>query len=198
LLFVLALDTLLTFKTSQVFPKPHLPPPNLLFPKVESGTLDPLLTHHLSAPSTSAPNGKKHGAKGSELFLGMIKSEAAASSFITPVRSRWDGDLATDFRTWVYRELPGHRDDLCDFGASQHNLQRAFADVGIETTSSAEGGQNRCFNVEHQYGPAVEREQSGEWPVVWKQWYRVGDRRLRVRRFFTYPLHLDSKRDAGD
>jgi hypothetical protein len=196
---VLALGTLLTFTTSQVLSKPHLPPPNLSFPNVESGSPDPLLTHHLSPRAIDlSAEWEKAWCKGSKLSLGMIKSEAAASSFITPVRSRWDGDLATDFRTWVYRELPGHRDDLCNFGASQHNLQRAFADIGIETTSSVEGGPNRCFHVEHQYGPAVEREPSGEWPEVGKQWYRVGDRRLRVRRFFTYPLHIDSKRDVGD
>jgi hypothetical protein len=163
--FVLALGTLLAFTTSQVLPKPHLPPPNFSFPNVESGSPDPLLTHHLSPRAIDlSAEWENAWCKGSKLSLGMIKSEAAASSFITPVRSRWDGDLVTDFRTWVYRELPGHRDDLCDFGASQHNLQRAFADMGIETMSSAEGGPNKCFHVEHQYGPAVEREPSGSGP----------------------------------
>jgi hypothetical protein len=133
---------------------------------------------------------EKAWCRGSKLTMGMMKSEASAATFITPVRSRWDGDLITDFRVWGYRERPGHRNDLCDFGPDQHNLARAFRDMGIETTSSADGGPNKCFHVEHMYGVTVEMKPDGGWPAPGEQWYTVGNRRLRVR-YFVSPLHAE-------
>jgi hypothetical protein len=183
---VLLLSTLLTFTTSQAVPKPH---PASSPQSLRNAETSPLSYLHSRAVDLSA-EWEKAWCKGSKLTLGMIKPESQASSFITPVRSPWDGDLVSDFRTWGYRELPGHRDSLCDFGPDQHNLQRAFKDMDIETTSSAEGGPNKCFHVEHKYGPMVERNPSGQWPEPGNQWYSVGSRRMRVSSFTSIPTSI--------
>jgi hypothetical protein len=112
----------------------------------------------------------------------MVKNEDAAAAYMTPVRSPWDGGLVQQFRTWGYREIENHRSELCDFGPDQHNLQRAFAELGIGTASSADGGPNHCFYVEHKYGPTVQRPPSGQWPEPNQQYYMVGPKRYRVSR----------------
>lgn len=124
---------------------------------------------------------EKAWCKGAKLAMGIIKPEAQAQSFVTPVRSPWDGDLRADFAKWGYREIPGKRDDLCDFGPDQHNIARAFEDLGIDTTPAACGGPNQCFHIEHKYGPTVDMDPSGQWPAPKDQWYRADGRKLRVR-----------------
>jgi hypothetical protein len=118
--------------------------------------------------------------KGAKLHQGTLKSEAQAASFVTPVRSPWDGDLAAEFRTWGYREIPGYRADLCDFGKDMHVLQRAFGELGISTLSSVDGGPNTCYHIEHKYGPTVELDQNRQWPDPSNQYYTAGGRRMRV------------------
>jgi hypothetical protein len=124
----------------------------------------------------------KAWCKGSKLSMAMIKPESQASHFLTPIRSSWDGDLTTAFQTWGYRELPNHCDGLCDFSSDQHHLARAFQDLGIDTRSAGNGGPNTCHHIEHQYGPTVERDSSGQWPPPDNQWYTARGRRLRVRQ----------------
>lgn len=117
----------------------------------------------------------------------MIRSEGAAAAYVTPVRSPWDGLLVQQFRTWGYREIENHRGELCDFGPKQHQIQRAFADLGIGTASSVDSGPNQCFYVEHKYGPTVQRPPNGQWPEPNQQYYMVGSKRYRVRG-----LHIHS------
>lgn len=122
----------------------------------------------------------KAWCRGGKFTQAMIKNEEAAAAYVMPVRSPWDGDLVQQFRTWGYREIENHRSDLCDFGPDQHNLKRAFTELGIETTSSADGGPKHCFYVEHKYGSTVQRPPSGQWPDPDQQYYMVGVKRYRV------------------
>jgi hypothetical protein len=140
------------------------------------------LSTHLTSTTSVATSAEweKAWCKGSKLSLGMMKPEPLAANFITPVRSPWDGDLRAAFAKWGFREMPGHRDDLCDFGPEQHDIARAFKDLGIETSSAREGGPNQCFHIEHRYGPTVELNKEGKWPEVRDQWYRADGRKLRV------------------
>lgn len=122
---------------------------------------------------------EKAWCRGSKLSFAMIKNEQQAAAYVTPVRSPWDGDLVRDFRTWGYREIKDHRSELCDFGPDQHDLKRAFGELGIGTASSIDGGPNHCYYVEHQYGSAVERPPN-RWPDPDDQYYIVGEKRYRV------------------
>jgi hypothetical protein len=123
---------------------------------------------------------EKAWCKGAMLVQATIKNEDQAAAYITPVRSSWDGDLKEDFRTWGYREIPDHQSQMCDFGPEQHNLERAFAELGIGTASSIDGGPNNCFYVEHKYGATVQRLPNGLWPDPGQQYYMVGTKRYRV------------------
>ena len=123
---------------------------------------------------------EKAWCKGAKLALATIKNEDQAAAYIMPVRSPWDGDLREDFRTWGYREIPDYQSQMCDFGPEQHNLERAFAELRIGTTSSVDGGPNHCFYVEHKYGSAVQRPPNGLWPEPAQQYYMVGNKRYRV------------------
>lgn len=42
--------------------------------------------------------------KGAKLSQALIKNEAQAAAYVTPVRSVWDGNLISEFSTWGYRE----------------------------------------------------------------------------------------------
>jgi hypothetical protein len=123
---------------------------------------------------------EKAWCKGSKLALAMLNSEDKASTYITPIRSPWDGTLESDFTTWGYREIDGYRNLLCDFSGSVNNLVRAFGDLGIGTKSSDKSGPNKCYHVEHQSGPTVETDKKGKKPEPDKQWYTAGGRRMRV------------------
>lgn len=143
---------------------------------------------HVAQPSTLQPRTidvpatwEAAWCRGSKLSQAMIKDEPQAAAYITPARSPWDGDLAQEFRIWGYREIKDHRSELCDFGPDQHNLERAFAELGIATASSVDGGPNHCFYVEHKYGATVQRPPNGQWPDPNQQYYMVGERRFRVR-----------------
>ncbi|KAJ8112784.1 hypothetical protein OPT61_g4923 [Boeremia exigua] len=128
---------------------------------------------------------EKAWCKGGKFSQAMIRNEDQAAAYVTPVRSPWDGNLVQQFRTWGYREIENHRSDLCDFGPDQHNLQRAFTDLGIDTASSADGGPNQCFYVEHKYGPTVQRPPNGQWPDPSQQYYMVGEKRLRETQAYS-------------
>ncbi|KAH8727561.1 hypothetical protein GQ44DRAFT_648667 [Phaeosphaeriaceae sp. PMI808] len=117
--------------------------------------------------------------------MGMIKNEAEAAAFVTPIRSPWDGGLVEDFKMWGYREIPNQRPEFCNFGQGEHNLHRAFGEMGIDSRSSQDGGPNTCYHIEHKYGPTVERGPGGQWPEPNSQWYRVGLRRLRETEAYT-------------
>ncbi|KAF1923315.1 uncharacterized protein M421DRAFT_407167, partial [Didymella exigua CBS 183.55] len=67
----------------------------------------------------------------------------------------------------------------CDFGTDQHNLKRAFTELGIETASSVDGGPNQCFYVEHMYGAKVLMSTRST-PPLREQGYWVDDRRYRM------------------
>ncbi|KAF2125169.1 hypothetical protein P153DRAFT_300869 [Dothidotthia symphoricarpi CBS 119687] len=115
----------------------------------------------------------------------MLAPPETANKYLTPLPSPWDGDLAFELRTWGYRELPSQRDDLCDFGPGQHELQTAFAALGMDTRGVGEGGSNQCFHVEHANGRAVERGRDGRVPEVERQTYVVGGVRYRVTQSYT-------------
>jgi hypothetical protein len=137
--------------------------------------------HHLRARAVDVlAEWEKAWCKGGKLSQAMIKSEDQATAYVTPVRSQWDGDLISEFRTWGYREIENHRSELCDFGPDQHNLKRAFTQLGIETASAADGGPNVCYYVEHKYGPTVQLLHNGQWPDPDQQYYMVGDKQYRV------------------
>lgn len=123
---------------------------------------------------------QKAFCRGSQFSMAMIKNEAQARPYCTPVRSPWDGDLKEAFATWNYREVPGHRANLCDFGRGGQELQRAFAELGIGTASSEDGGPNQCFYIEHMYGPNTIPQQDGSWPPPSHQYYMVGKTKYRV------------------
>ncbi|KAJ4376870.1 hypothetical protein N0V86_006306 [Didymella sp. IMI 355093] len=123
----------------------------------------------------------------------MVKNEDVTAAYVTPVRSPWDGGLVQQFRTWGYREIENRRSELCDFGPDQHNLQRAFAELEIGTASSADGGPNHCFYVEHKYGPTVQRPSSGKWPEPNQQYYMVGPKRYRETEAYSIiGINLDA------
>lgn len=137
--------------------------------------------HHLRSRAVNVPvEWGKSWCKGGKLAQAMIKSESQAAPYISPVRSPWDGDLVEDLQKWGYREIENHRSNLCDFGTDQHNLKRAFTELGIETASSADGGPNYCYYVEHMYGPTVQRPPDGAWPEPSQQYYVVDGKRYRV------------------
>ncbi|KAF1361444.1 hypothetical protein EJ07DRAFT_164491 [Lizonia empirigonia] len=115
----------------------------------------------------------------------MIKSESQAAPYIFPVRSPWDGDLVQEFQKWGYREIENHRSNLCDFGPDEHNLKRAFTELGIETASSADGGPNHCYYVEHKYAPTVQRPPDGPWPEPSQQYYVVDGKRYRETQAYS-------------
>lgn len=151
---------------------------------IGTGSLHHTAHLHRRAIDTAA-EWQKAWCKGSKLSLGMIKPEAQAVNFVTPVRSPWDGDLRDSFAKWGYCEIPNQRNDLCDFGPEQHNIARAFRDLGIETGSKGDGGPNECFHIEHKYGPTVEMDKEGKWLEVKEQSYRADGRKLRVRRLYS-------------
>ncbi|KAF3039950.1 hypothetical protein E8E12_008925 [Didymella heteroderae] len=151
-----------------------------LLPTVFSNTIPPQGIHHLQPRSVDVrAEWEKAWCKGGKFAQAMVKDEDAAAAYVTPVRSTWDGDLVHQFRTWGYREIANHRSELCDFGPNQHNLQRAFTELGIGIPSSVDGGPNHCFYVEHKYGPAVQRPPDGQWPDPNQQYYMVGSKRYR-------------------
>jgi hypothetical protein len=177
--------TLLAFATSQAVPEQQQQPsPKYLhFSDIENHLpYSPLEHDRLRRRVDLAFEWNKAWCKGAKLAQAMIKNEAQAATYIDPVRSPWDGNLVAAFRAWGYNERLHHRDDLCDFGAGQHDLQRAFADMKIGTESSANGGPNICYHIEHQNGPTVERDPSGQFPPVNRQYYSAGGRRLRVSK----------------
>lgn len=143
--------------------------------------------HQLESRAVNLPaEWAKAWCKGGKLSQAMVKSEAQAATYVTPVRSPWDGDLVRQFRTWGYREVENYRSELCDFGPDQHSLKRAFTELGIGTASSADGGPNHCYYVEHKYGPTVQLPPTGGWPEPEQQYYMVGDKRYRVSNDQTY------------
>jgi hypothetical protein len=137
--------------------------------------------HHLQSRAINLQvEWSKALCKGVRLTQGMIVDEKKAAEFVTPVRSQWGGDLVQEFRTWGYREVPGARDSRCDFGPDVHELQRAFATMGIDPRPASDGGPNVCYHVEHMYGPAVIRNPDGGWPKPEEQTYRVAEKVYRV------------------
>ena len=151
-------------------------------------------SNHLKPRAVDLPaEWEKAWCKGGKFSQAMIKNEDQAAAYVTPVRSPWDGDLVQQFRIWGYREIENYRSELCDFGPSQHNLKRAFTELGIETASSVDGGPNHCFYVEHKYGPTVQRPPNGQWPDPNQQYYKVGDKRYRVSTDPTFrcSVHTD-------
>jgi hypothetical protein len=176
LLIIVALAALLVSVTGQGEHKLHCP----YDPDFESNVI--LTPRHIQPRAVDLQaEWAKAWCKGSKLSMAMIKPEAEASNFLTPIRSPWDGDMAAEFATWGYREVPNYRDELCDFGPDQHHIARAFQDLGMDTRSAGNGGPNHCHHVEHQYGPTVERGPNGQWPHPNDQWYTANGRRLRVR-----------------
>lgn len=126
--------------------------------------------HHLQPRAVDIKSEwRKAWCKGGKLAQAMIKNGDATGQYITPVRSTWDGHLGQHFRTWGYCEIKSHRSELCDFGKDQHVLQRAFAEFGIGTASSIDGGPNHCLYVKHKYGPTVQRPPNGQWPELSQQ-----------------------------
>ncbi|KAF2034982.1 hypothetical protein EK21DRAFT_55359, partial [Setomelanomma holmii] len=123
--------------------------------------------------------------KGAKLHQAMLKNQAQAHAFVRPVRSPWDGDLVAEFRTWGYKEVPGYRAELCDFGKDVHVLQRAFGELGISTLNPADGGPNTCYHVEHKDGPTVKRDKDRQLPNAYKQYCKAGSRTLRETQGFT-------------
>jgi hypothetical protein len=170
---VVTVTAIFTLTTSHFAPKQSRSLPSLDAPPAPPHT-------RLQRRVDLAFEWNKAWCKGAKLAQAMIKSEAQAGTYIDPARSPWDGDLVSAFATWGYRELPHYRDDLCNFGAGQHELQRAFAAMGIGTQSAADGGPNTCYHIEHQNGPSVERDPSGELPPVHRQFYFAKGKRLRV------------------
>ena len=137
--------------------------------------------HHLTHRAVDVPaEWEKAWCKGGKLSQAMIRNEAEAAAYVTPVRSPWDGDLVQQFRVWGYREIENYRSDLCDF--ADQNLKRAFTELGIETASSVDGGPNQCYYVEHKYGPTVQRPPTGQWPDPSQQYYMVDTKRYRVSK----------------
>jgi hypothetical protein len=137
--------------------------------------------HHLQSRAINLQaEWSKALCKGVRLTQGMIVDEDKAAKFVTPVRSRWGGDLVQEFTTWGYREVPGARDSRCDFGPDVHELQRAFATMGIDPRPASDGGPNACYHIEHMYGPAVIRNPDGGWPKPEKQTYRVAEKVYRA------------------
>ena len=147
--------------------------------------------HHLQSRAVNVEaEWSKALCKGVRLTQGMLVSEKKAAEFVTPVRSQWSGDLVQEFRTWGYRELTGARDSRCNFGPETHELQRAFAAMGIDPRPSSEGGPNVCFHVEHVYGPAVIMKPDGRWPKPEQQTYKVAEKVYRVSSGLAAPQNI--------
>jgi len=128
-----------------------------------------------------------------KLFQAMITRAETADRFITPVHSLWDGPIFKELQDWGYNDfVTSEMDRKCDFD-KEHDLKRAFDEMGIDTRSSAQQGPNRCFHVEHVNGPRVERKEDGELPppVRQKYWgpdgraYRVSELVNHVTRMLT-------------
>lgn len=100
--------------------------------------------------------------RGIRLSWAMQLPAQAASQFLTPISSPFDGPLRDDLHHWGYTELPvqGY---LCDFDLT-HRLEVAFRELGVDPRSEKREGANKCFHVEHAYTdhPAPVRAQ-GYW-----------------------------------
>jgi len=185
LLLVTVFSIWLAFATGRSVPGPS--PPRAL-PAVngsfEAATLPCVSSHRLRSRAFDLPfEWNKAWCKGGKLLQAMIKDEAQATPFVDPVRSKWDGDLRSPFRTWGYNEVTEEYDYLCYFGPGikgGHNVQRAFEELGIGIESSSKGGPNQCFHIEHMNGPTVIRPPSNEMPPEDDQFYNAGGRRLKV------------------
>jgi hypothetical protein len=152
------------------------------YKELDTRVSTPEPSRHLQSRTVDLPSEwNKAWCKGEKLVQGMIRDEAQAAPFVTPVTSKWDGNLVSEFKTWGYSEDSASKEHLCDF-AVQHHLQDAFKDLGMDTRSSVDGGPNQCFHIEHANGPAVIRDPSNEMSEPGKQYYRVGARKLRVSK----------------
>ncbi|KAH7396084.1 hypothetical protein BKA66DRAFT_484836, partial [Pyrenochaeta sp. MPI-SDFR-AT-0127] len=94
-------------------------------------------------------------------------SEPQANSFLEPLHSPWDGNLIKEFALWGYTE--SFHSILCDFDETW-NLDVAFRGLGIDPRSTARGGSNQCFVVQHG---------SRTSPMILQRYY-VGGREYRV------------------
>lgn len=164
---LLVLGTFLTFSASKLIHEPETSPQHSSLYDVPSDTPNVLLARDPPPPGAVNVDAAWETAwcKGTKLALAMLKPEASAASYITPIRSPWDGTLAADFATWGYREIDNYRNLLCDFSGSVNNLERAFAELTIGTASADKGGPSKCFHVEYQYGPTVELDRKGKKPA---------------------------------
>jgi hypothetical protein len=126
--------------------------------------------------------------RGAKLLRGMKSSDAeAAVSYNTgdTVESPFDGDGVAAFREWGYNDNPleyqEHVNTECDMDSvGGHKLKKAFKDLGLGTRSKNDQGPNECFSLEHYDGPAVKRNDRGEFPSQSKQRYEVCGKEYRV------------------
>ncbi|KAF2833145.1 hypothetical protein CC86DRAFT_461581 [Ophiobolus disseminans] len=168
LLLLAVLSVLLVLAEGGIIPK-SLPSQGLSNVHVGAHVTTPQLesSHGLYRRAVDVPfEWNKAWCKGAKLAQALIKDEAPAGTYVTPVRSKWDGDLISAFTIWGYREMSYGKDSLCDFGPSNHQLQTAFSDLKIDTRSSGDGGPNNCYHIEHENGLTVIRDPSGELPPV--------------------------------
>lgn len=146
---------------------------------------DPLLESEGVATAADDPaEWTQAVARGAKLLQGMKGSDAEAAALygMRTAESPFDGDCREDFKTWGYNEndmLNAKIDQECDF-ARYHKIGKTMQELGMDTKSKGNRGQNRCYVVNHWDGPAVKKV-LGILPFPWEQKYEVCKTEYRVR-----------------
>jgi hypothetical protein len=96
------------------------------------------------------------------------------------VTSQFDGDMVEACKVWGWNDKGDLKDDECDFTNDlDYNLKRAFDSPGIDTRKAGDKGPNRCYHLEHWFGPTVVKLPGGQLPKPIDQRYPGPDGVLR-------------------
>jgi hypothetical protein len=186
--FLLALTTLITLAPGRADRAPESAPSNFSGNK-EWGEVQSLFNFTdvqiAALPSKPATDAVWENAKcKGELFTHASKLDAdkAVGSF-PYITSPWDGDLTDELKIWGYSDVsePSSAWGMCSFDFPW-DIKSAFVALGINHKSSKMKGPNKCFDVTHRDGPAIERPPNGKLPEVEDQYYTVNNKRYRVSR----------------
>ena len=65
-------------------------------------------------------------------------------------------------------------------GEDHHGLHEMLENIGADYSSLKDGGDNICYQLEHQDGIAVKRDEIRKLPDIYRQYYHVNSQRYRV------------------
>jgi hypothetical protein len=114
-------------------------------------------------------------AKGGALMCGLSGSDEAAGTLLKDTRnppsavSLFNSDLKSELETWYWRSVnpSSFRCSFSMYWAFPH----AMSSLGLSGTSTAQGGDNQCYRVEH-WDPERRDKNGNQIPAI-NQWYSV-------------------------